>query len=525
MTSPSVLAGLLAAFACLLLPFCAAQATCRGRCGEPFSRGQVCHCDYRCLFHNECCEDFESTCTTSGSCVGRCGEPFKRGQQCDCDPNCVLYNQCCPDFQTQCNAESPKNTPMKKPDLKLEAPLTPTSESEEMTAEQFDNEFPNSLAAPVQQPEETVVETPVPPIKVLVAPLGPKNTDGYEPIRVVVQEVLPSHDGAIHGMDPAVPELGPAASATLPAGLQPIAVIVGETEHQVAPSSPANPFGPDSTSGKPVATVSLEVRVSASKTAEGPERPSTLADVAEALASSNPDGSLTNLCNGQLINGVTVLLNGTMVVFRGHFFWTLDVNFTPSPARRITEVWGVPSPIDAVFTRSNCQGQTYIIKGNNYWRFENGVMDPGYPKTLSVEFNGLSGKITAALSVPATRRRPESIYFFKKEGLVQRYSYEAGAVPTCGKKFPVYSGEKSPAGEAEIGLGNEINIKLTWKGFPSTVTSAVSTPNPRKSEGYDYYIFSNDKYHNVKVVGDRLAPVSALPRGAKNTERHWLRCL
>lgn len=90
-------------------------------------------------------------------------------------------------------------------------------------------------------------------------------------------------------------ELEPAAPATLPAGLQPIAVIIGDTDHQVAPSSPAvGPLGPDSTLGKPPATLSLEVKVSASKTAENPERPSTLADVAEALASGNPDGYLAS---------------------------------------------------------------------------------------------------------------------------------------------------------------------------------------------------------------------------------------
>lgn len=52
---------------------------------------------------------------------------------------------------------------------------------------------------------DSIAETPAPPIKVVVAPLGPKNTVGYEPIRVVVQEVSPSDDGAIHGLDPPVP--------------------------------------------------------------------------------------------------------------------------------------------------------------------------------------------------------------------------------------------------------------------------------------------------------------------------------
>lgn len=34
----------------------------------------------------------------------------------------------------------------------------------------------------------------------------------------------------------------------------------------------------------------------------------------------------------------------------------------PGPAQGITQVWGVPSPIDTVFTRCNCQGKTYIFK-------------------------------------------------------------------------------------------------------------------------------------------------------------------
>jgi hypothetical protein len=34
----------------------------------------------------------------------------------------------------------------------------------------------------------------------------------------------------------------------------------------------------------------------------------------------------------------------------------------PSPPRRITEVWGIPSPIDTVFTRCNCEGKTFFFK-------------------------------------------------------------------------------------------------------------------------------------------------------------------
>jgi len=39
-------------------------------------------------------------------------------------------------------------------------------------------------------------------------------------------------------------------------------------------------------------------------------------------------------------------------------------------------------------------------------------------------------------------------------------------------------------------LSGEINIKLKMNGFPTPVTSAMSMPNPRKSDGFDYFVFS-----------------------------------
>lgn len=41
-------------------------------------------------------------------------------------------------------------------------------------------------------------------------------------------------------------------------------------------------------------------------------------------------------------------------------------------------------------------------------------MEPGYPRSVSKDFGGLSGGIVAALPVPASRNRPETVYFFKK---------------------------------------------------------------------------------------------------------------
>lgn len=56
----------------------------------------------------------------------------------------------------------------------------------------------------------------------------------------------------------------------------------------------------------------------------------------------------------------------------------------------------------------------WLSKGSLYWRFENDVVDPGYPKFIHNGFDGLRGHITAALSVPQYQRRKESVYFFKR---------------------------------------------------------------------------------------------------------------
>ncbi|XP_070765717.1 proteoglycan 4b [Enoplosus armatus] len=236
------------------------------------------------------------------------------------------------------------------------------------------------------------------------------------------------------------------------------------------------------------------------------------------------DSNDTNLCSGRPVSAVTTLRNGTMVVFRGHYFWFLDRHRVPGPARGITQVWGVPSPIDTVFTRCNCQGKTYILKGRQYWRFENDVLDPNYPKVIETGFDGLRGHITAALSVPQYQSRRESVYFFKRGGLVQKYSYQFGTSPTCGRKpqYAVYTVRNRVVRQAVnlltlhsivllpvSLLGPTVNIRTSWRGFPSTITAAVSVPSNREPEGYKYFVFSRSKSYNVRM--DSEHPVIAAP--------------
>ncbi|KAF7657653.1 hypothetical protein LDENG_00023940 [Lucifuga dentata] len=154
--------------------------------------------------------------------------------------------------------------------------------------------------------------------------------------------------------------------------------------------------------------------------------PSNPYDVAPTFGRSFGDGGIerpgaglfpdSDLCSDSPISALTALTNGTVLIFKGELFWAVDpVSRSTGHPRRISDTLGVPAPIDTVFTRCNCQGNTYIIKGDQYWRLDqNMVVEPGFPRPLTSEFPGLTGNIEAALTAPATRSRPESIYFFKR---------------------------------------------------------------------------------------------------------------
>ncbi|XP_068174895.1 proteoglycan 4b [Antennarius striatus] len=237
------------------------------------------------------------------------------------------------------------------------------------------------------------------------------------------------------------------------------------------------------------------------------------------------DSNYTNLCSGRPVSAATTLSNGTVVVFREHVFWFLDRNRVPGPAQSITRVWGVPSPIDTVFTRCNCQGKTYIFKGDHYWRYENAILDAGYPKLIQTGFDGLRGQITAALSVPQYRMRKESVYFFKRGGLVQKYSYQFGTSGTCGRRVQYavqYAVHTRRIRQIASLLGPVINIRTSWRGFPSTITAAVSIPSNREPEGYKYYVFSRSKSYNVRIDGER--PVINAPASDVTPQSHVFKC-
>lgn len=153
---------------------------------------------------------------------------------------------------------------------------------------------------------------------------------------------------------------------------------------------------------------------------------------------------------------------------QGEYFFELDdKSVLPGYPKLIEDVWGIPGPIDAAFTRFNCQGQSYIFKvealvfiknyrriflgcltvcktkneyrcqvkcdvyairtscgyhsclffvlqGNKYWRFNNDILDGDYPRDISVGFDGIPNDVNAAFALPTSSHiGKERAYFFK----------------------------------------------------------------------------------------------------------------
>ncbi|XP_056271233.1 proteoglycan 4-like isoform X2 [Pseudoliparis swirei] len=773
--------GLCAVIFLCALTCAAAQGSCGGRCGGEYYRGSTCQCDYDCLSYGECCEDFESLCTTKKSCKGRCGESFRRGRLCSCDADCSKYRQCCSDHALHCGAQVAPVNESKEPssfyDEDMNGQSFPNDEFTDYEEEEEPEESPESPGGPAadpldpptphpatespaavdqNRPDEPEVTTPsetastgptetssTGPTKTSTGPTetstgptetsstgptetstgptetstgptetstgptetstgstetstgptetstgptetsstgptetstgptetsstGPTETSSTGPTETSTGPTETSSTGPTETSStgptetsstgptetsstgptetstgptetsstgptetstgpPETSSTGPTETSTGPTETSssgptetstgptetsstgptetsstgptetsssgPTETSTGPTETSSTGPTETSSSGPTETSssgptetstgptetsstilasvldptGAPEGTTSSDEPARLDTTEEevthvtpeptqpapprvqdqpdpyrpAPVRPSLVRPApvrpAPVRPSSKPqtkplgaggyqadDSYDSDLCSGRPVGAVTTLRNGTMVVFRGHYFWLLDQHRVPGPARPITQAWGVPSPIDTAFTRCNCQGKTYIFKGSQYWRFENSVLDGNYPKVIQVGFGGLRGQITAALSVPQFQRRREAVYFFKRGGSVQKYSYQFGTSPTCGRKtqHAVYT---RTARHAVSFLQPAVSIRTSWRGFPSSITAAASVPSASTADGYKYYVFSRSQSFSVRMDSGRPAVPKAKNNAAPRS-RDFFKC-
>ncbi|XP_053425261.1 vitronectin [Nycticebus coucang] len=135
----------------------------------------------------------------------------------------------------------------------------------------------------------------------------------------------------------------------------------------------------------------------------------------ETLDPETSESPAEEACSGKPFDAFTDLKNGSLFAFRGKYCYELDETAVrPGYPKLIRDVWGIEGPIDAAFTRINCQGKTYLFKGSQYWRFDDGVLDPDYPRNISEGFNSIPDNIDAALALPAhSYSGRERVYFFK----------------------------------------------------------------------------------------------------------------
>uniref|UniRef100_A0A672ZCG0 Vitronectin a n=1 Tax=Sphaeramia orbicularis TaxID=375764 RepID=A0A672ZCG0_9TELE len=162
-------------------------------------------------------------------------------------------------------------------------------------------------------------------------------------------------------------------------------------------------------------------------TTTAPVTPATTAATPPTTTEApDPDAEV---CSGRPFDSFMQMKNGSIYAFRGVYFFELDQkSVVPGYPKLIKDVWGIKGPIDAAFTRVNCQGKTYIFKGNQYWRFDDGVLDEDYPRDISVGFDKIPDYVDAAFALPAPGHNgKEKAYFFKGD---QYYSYEFLHQPT-----------------------------------------------------------------------------------------------
>ncbi|XP_006891135.1 PREDICTED: vitronectin [Elephantulus edwardii] len=158
----------------------------------------------------------------------------------------------------------------------------------------------------------------------------------------------------------------------------------------------------------------------------GPEVITQGVDTSDSRFTQTP---AEDLCGGAPFDAFTDLKNGSLFAFRGLYCYELDhTAVKPGYPKLIRDVWGIEGPIDAAFTRINCQGKTYLFKGSQYWRFEDGVLDPDYPRNISDGFSGIPDNLDAAVALPAhSYNGRERVYFFKGK---QYWQYEFHNQPT-----------------------------------------------------------------------------------------------
>ncbi|XP_029302329.1 vitronectin a [Cottoperca gobio] len=296
------------------------------------------------------------------SCMDRCEDGFDSKKECQCDSMCKYYKSCCSDFEVTCGMTTRGDTFV-------------FAEDDDDGGELFEGTTPSP---PAYSQSNTVINRQLKPKEQHTSDFGQRHQQNPETTLEMTKP--PRLIETILWKIPVIPKT-------------PISQTVPPT--QTLPSSTPLQFeAAAETTTVPVTTATTEA----------------------------PDPDAVT-CSGRPFDSFMQLKNGSIFAFRGDYFFELDkMSVLPGYPKLIKDVWGISGPIDAAFTRVNCQGKTYIFKGNKYWRFDNGVLDDDYPRDISVGFDKIPDHVDAAFALPAPGHNgKEKVYFFKGD---QYHMYE-----------------------------------------------------------------------------------------------------
>ena len=200
------------------------------------------------------------------------------------------------------------------------------------------------------------------------------------------------------------------------------------------------------------------------------------------------------LCSSPGIDSIISTQDGDSYVFKGENFWKLtDDSIAPGYPKRIVDVWeGLPGLI--IITNPRAQeillilgeidasftwknGKTYFFHDEKYWRFSNGEPDPGYPKLISKGFVGIPNKVDAVFVWSGN----EKIYFFKGS---KYWKFDPDRRPPVDKAYP--------------------RPIENWEGIPNDIDDALQYDNGFTYffKGGQYYRFDDMKF-KVDTEADR----------------------
>ncbi|XP_044059441.1 vitronectin a [Siniperca chuatsi] len=299
------------------------------------------------------------------SCMGRCENGFDSQKQCQCDSMCKYYKSCCSDFEVMCGMTTRGDT------------FVFAEDDDDDDDELFEGTTPpSSLQSAQDLTSFTVISRQLRPTQ--------------QPISDFDRRPQQHPDTTLEMTKP--PLLMDAMLQKMQ--VKPVSQTVSPTQADPSTTKPPQIDAAAETATVPVTTATTE----------------------------DPDPDAV-ACSGRPFDSFMQLKNGSMFAFRGDYFFELDQqSVLPGYPKLIKDTWGISGPIDAAFTRVNCQGKTYIFKGNKYWRFDNGVLEEDYPRDISVGFDKIPDHVDAAFALPAPGHNgKEKVYFFKGE---QYYTYE-----------------------------------------------------------------------------------------------------